>query len=139
MFHFYMKKLHLDMFESLQKKLLNKIISNPKEKQRSKSKSALKNESASKDLRTASGVALDEAIAKLEKSGHKMDDLLSENESLLAQVKAEASKKMTPERRAIIEQAQRIRAQQAKILEDLDDETRAKLYLTAIRAFTGKQ
>ena len=118
------------MFESLQKKLLGKALGKkPTPKQKAKKKEA--------DYRTESAVALDDAINKLEGSGHKMEDLLSQNESLLAQVKAEAAKKMTPERRALIESAQRVRKQKAKILDDLDDETRARLYLTAVRAFMG--
>jgi hypothetical protein len=125
------------MFESLQKILLNKAMgkSNNQESRLDKQKDK---KNKDKDLRTQSGVALDDAITKLENSGEKMDDLLAKNEDLLAQVKAEAAKKMTPERRALIESAQRVRKSKAKILEDLDDETRAKLYLTAIRAFTGR-
>ncbi|MDV7340557.1 hypothetical protein RYZ26_13205 [Terasakiella sp. A23] len=120
------------MFESLQKRLLGKALGKePEKKRRPKKKQT--------DYRSESGLALDDAISKLEGSGQKMDDLLSQNEELLAQVKAEAAKKMTPERRALIESAQRVRKQQAKILEDLDDETRAKLYLTALRAFMGKK
>lgn len=120
------------MFESLQKKLLGKALG---KKDQKKQPSKKKKE----DYRSQSGVALDDAISKLEDSGQKMDDLLAQNEELLKQVKAEAAKKMTPERRALIESAQRVRKQQAKILEDLDDETRAKLYLTALRAFMGKK
>jgi len=120
------------MFESLQKRLLGKALGKePQKKSSPKKKPA--------DYRSESGLALDNAIDKLEGSGQKMEDLLSQNEELLAQVKAEAAKKMTPERRALIESAQRVRKQQAKILEDLDDETRAKLYLTALRAFMGKK
>jgi len=122
------------MFESFQKKMLNRALGRS-----SKNKSSKADSKSSADLRTKSGVALDDAIQKLENSGEKMDDLLSANEELLAQVKAEAAKKMTPERRALIESAERIRKTKAKILDDLDDETRAKLYLTAIRAFTGRQ
>ncbi len=122
------------MFESLQKRLLQKAIGKSPKKSEDKPSSGNPN-----DLRTNAGVALDDAIQKLENSGEKMEDLLAKNESLLAQVKAEAEKKMTPERRALIESAQRVRRTKAKILEDLDDETRAKLYLTAIRAFTGKE
>jgi small-conductance mechanosensitive channel len=127
------------MFESLQKLLLNKALDKPKKKKGDKSAREKSAKNKKQDLRSESGVALDDAIAKLESSGHKMEDLLATNEELLAQVKAEAAKKLTPERRALIEQAQRIRATKAKILDDLDDETRAKLYLTAIRAFTGRQ
>lgn len=123
------------MFENLQKKLLGKALGK-KSKKSSASKKKVKE--AAPDLRSKSGVALDDAIQKLERSGENMDDLLAQNESLLAQVKEEAAKKMTPERRALIESAQRVRKTKAKILEDLDDETRAKLYLTALRAFTGK-
>ncbi|NVK19154.1 MAG: hypothetical protein HWE30_10695 [Methylocystaceae bacterium] len=120
------------MFESLQKRLLGKALGQKGEKKQPPKKKK-------EDYRSQAGVALDDAISKLEGSGQKMEDLLAQNEELLAQVKAEAAKKMTPERRALIESAQRVRKQQAKILEDLDDETRAKLYLTALRAFMGKK
>lgn len=123
------------MFESLQNMLLNKAIGKKADTQK-KTKAAKKKDT---DFRSHSGVALDDAIAKLENSGTKMEDLLAQNEALLAEVKAEAAKKLTPERRALIESAQRVRKAKAKILDDLDDETRAKLYLTAIRAFTGRQ
>jgi len=122
------------MFEGLQKRLLNRAIGKS-------SKDKPKNQKANKknsDFRSEAGMALDNAINKLENSGEKMDDLLAKNEDLLRQVKAEAAKKMTPERRALIESAQKVRKAKAKILDDLDDETKARLYLTAIRAFTGK-
>lgn len=122
------------MFESLQRKLLGKALGQKPKKKTSKKDKKTKPD----DYRTASGMALDDAINKLENSGQKMDDLLLQNEELLASVKAEAAKNMTPERRALIESAQRVKRQKAKILEDLDDETRAKLYLTAIRAITGR-
>lgn len=122
------------MFESLQKMLLGKALGHKPDPKPSKKE----NKSKTDDYRSASGVALDEAINKLESSGQKMDDLLLQNEELLAAVKAEAAKKMTPERRALIESAQRVKRQKAKILEDLDDETRVKLYVSAIRAMTGK-
>lgn len=123
------------MFEFLQKKLLNKAMGkSSKPADRVNRKKA----PVAQDHRTQSGRALDEAVKKLERSGHKMEDILAANEDLLRQAKEEAAKKMTPERRALMEQAQRIRKHKAKILDDLDDETRAKLYLTAIRAFTGK-
>ncbi|WP_419797038.1 MAG: hypothetical protein ACNI26_11890 [Terasakiella sp.] len=125
------------MFESLQKILLNKAMGKADKKKNRKANEKDKHSQES-DLRTLSGVALDDAIQKLENSGEKMNDLLAKNEDLLAQVKAEAAKKMTPERRALIESAQKVRKAKAQILEDLDDETRAKLYLTAIRAFTGR-
>jgi|GEM_PF-1753516 len=125
------------MFESLQKILLNKAMGKTDKKKKRQAKEKDKH-SQENDLRTVSGVALDDAIQKLENSGEKMEDLLAKNEDLLAQVKAEAAKKMTPERRALIESAQKVRKAKAQILEDLDDETRAKLYLTAIRAFTGR-
>lgn len=124
------------MFESLQKILLNKAMGKADKKKTVKP--TKRQASQESDLRTLSGVALDDAIQKLENSGEKMNDLLAKNEDLLAQVKAEAAKKMTPERRALIESAQKVRKAKAQILEDLDDETRAKLYLTAIRAFTGR-
>lgn len=137
------------MFNKLQKFLLNKAIapakttSDPKgqkaRNKKTKKRAAPSVRAADSDFRTPSAVALDEAVEKLERSGHKMDDMLAEHENLLAEVKAEAAKKMTPERRALLESAQRVRASKAKILEDLDDETRARLYLTALRAFTGKQ
>lgn len=126
------------MFESLQKILLNKAIGKTDKKTKSKAKDR-KKQPENAEMRTQSGIALDDAIQKLEGSGHKMEDLLAQNEKLLADVKAEAAKKMTPERRALIESAMKVRKTKAKILEDLDDETRAKLYLTALRAFTGKQ
>lgn len=135
------------MFNKLQKFLLNKAIApsktgaGPKGQKTGKTK-AKKRPTAQPtdaDFRTPSAVALDDAVAKLENSGHKMDDMLAEHENLLAQVKAEAAKKMTPERRALLDSVQRVRASKAKILDDLDDETRARLYLTALRAFTGKQ
>ncbi len=122
------------MFDTLQKLLLNKAMGKPKGKKEARKKNKEKT-----DYRTKSAIALDDAISKLESSGQKMDDLLAQNEQLLADVKAEAAKKMTPERRALIESAMKVRRTKAKILEDLDDETRAKLYLTAIRAFTGRQ
>lgn len=120
------------MFESLQKKILNKVLGKPATKNKKK-KASKKNA----DLRSNSGVALDDALGKLQGSGDKMDMRLDEQEALLAQVKAEAAKKMTPERRALIESAQRIRKAQEKVLADLDDETKARLYLTALRAFQG--
>lgn len=120
------------MFESLQKLLLKKAINEPDSKKRVK-----KGKNKKKDLRSTSGIALDEAMNQLENSGSKMDMLLEDQETLLAQAKAEASKKMTPERRALIDSALRIRKAQEKILADLDDETKAKLYLTALRAFQG--
>jgi len=126
------------MFESLQKILLNKAIGKTDKKTKPKATDR-KTQPDPGDMRTQSGIALDDAIQKLEGSGHKMEDLLAQNEKLLADVKAEAAKKMTPERRALIESAMKVRKTKAKILEDLDDETRAKLYLTALRAFTGKQ
>ncbi|WP_028878991.1 hypothetical protein [Terasakiella pusilla] len=122
------------MFESLQKKLLGKALGKKPDQKPSKKEKRKETD----DYRTVAGVALDDAINKLENSGQKMDDLLLQNEELLEAVKAEASKKMTPERRALIESAQRVKRQKAKILEDLDDESRVKLYLTAIRAITGK-
>lgn len=125
------------MFESLQKILLNKAMGKA-DKKKNRQANEKDKHSQENDLRTLSGVALDDAIQKLENSGEKMNDLLAKNEDLLAQVKAEAAKKMTPERRALIESAQKVRKAKAQILEDLDDETRAKLYLTAIRAFTGR-
>ncbi|GGF70194.1 hypothetical protein GCM10011332_25230 [Terasakiella brassicae] len=125
------------MFESLQKILLNKAMGKT-DKKKNRQANEKNKHSQENDLRTVSGIALDDAIQKLESSGEKMDDLLAKNEDLLAQVKAEAAKKMTPERRALIESAQKVRKAKAQILEDLDDETRAKLYLTAIRAFTGR-
>ncbi|SCA55347.1 hypothetical protein MTBPR1_10594 [Candidatus Terasakiella magnetica] len=134
------------MFESLQKILLNKALDKPAQKKGKKNSKAADEKISKKiappvddDLRSESGFALDDAIEKLENSGEKMDDLLDANEDLLRQVKLEAAKKMTPERRALIESAMKVRATKAKILEDLDDETRARLYLTALRAFTGKQ
>jgi len=120
------------MFESLQKKILNKVLGKSATKNKKK-KASKKNA----DLRSNSGVALDDALGKLQGSGDKMDMRLDEQEALLAQVKAEAAKKMTPERRALIESAQRIRKAQEKVLADLDDETKARLYLTALRAFQG--
>jgi len=120
------------MFESLQKLLLNKAIDKSSSKNKQK-----ENKNKNSELRTASGIALDDALGKLQGSGDRMDMRLDEQEALLAEVKAEAAKKMTPERRALIESAQRIRKAQEKILADLDDETRAKLYLTALRAFQG--
>jgi len=140
------------MFNRLQRFLLDKAFSDTKpapkkgqkkktqkQPQKRKAPAPQKPQPAADDFRTPSAVALDDAIGKLENSGQKMDTMLAENEDLLAQVKAEAAKKMTPERRALLDQAQRIRATQSKILEDLDDESRARLYLTALRAFTGKQ
>jgi len=126
------------MFESLQKILLSKAIGKADKKTKPKAKDR-KNQPENADMRSQSGIALDDAIQKLEGSGHKMEDLLVQNEKLLADVKAEAAKKMTPERRALIESAMKVRKTKAKILDDLDDETRAKLYLTALRAFTGRQ
>lgn len=41
-------------------------------------------------------------------------------------------------REALIQQALQVRAQKENLLNDLDDETRAKLVLAAMRAFTGK-
>lgn len=124
------------MFEFFQKKLLDKALGKSKP---SKTNAKTKTKSSPVDHRSQSGRALDDAIAKLEKSGSSMDELLSQNEDLLRQAKLEAAKKLTPERRALIEQALRIRQQKEKILDDLDDETRAKLYLTAVRTFMGKK
>lgn len=120
------------MFERLQKLLLNKAIGKPQAKEKVEKKSKRPEE-----MRTSSGIALDEAVSRLEGSATRMDMRLEEQEALLAQVKAEAAKKLTPERRALLETAQRIRKSQEKIIADLDDETKAKLYLTALRAFQG--
>ncbi|WP_135077278.1 hypothetical protein [Terasakiella sp. SH-1] len=133
------------MFESLQKMLLNKAMDKPKDKKKKGAKSKTGKKAKAKikpqqdaDIRSDSRIALDDAIDKLENSGVRMDDMLAKNEELLAEVKREAARKMTPERRALIDSAMKVRKAKQDILNGLDDETRARLYLTAIKAFGGK-
>ena len=45
----------------------------------------------------------------------------------------------TPEREALIKQALRIRRTQTKVLDDLNDEDKLKLYAVAVRAMMGKE
>ena len=46
-----------------------------------------------------------------------------------------AKRLMTPERRKLIEEAMRVHRAKSKILDDLDDEDKRKLYAAAVKAF----
>lgn len=55
-----------------------------------------------------------------------------------AEAAAEARKLVTPDRAELIRQAMQVRAAKQAILADLDDETRAKLVATAMKALLNE-
>ncbi len=56
----------------------------------------------------------------------------------VAEAQAQAKGVMTPERAELIRQAMQVRAAKQTILADLDDETRAKLVATAMKALLNE-